>query len=40
MKEKSSAEIAEDGFVYDPRKIRNFSIIAHIGKICLFAKWL
>lgn len=32
MKDKSSAEIAEESFVYDPRKIRNFSIIAHIGK--------
>ena len=32
MKEKSAAELAEELFVYDPRKIRNFSIIAHIGK--------
>jgi len=31
MKEKSSAELAEEGFTYDPKKIRNFSIIAHIG---------
>eukprot|EP01032_Pedospumella_encystans_P009001 gene9001-10624_t len=30
MKEKSAAELAEELFVYDPRKIRNFSIIAHI----------
>ena len=30
-KEKSAAEISEGGYVYDPKKIRNFSIIAHIG---------
>jgi len=35
MKEKSAAELAEELFVYDPRKIRNFSIIAHIGKLCM-----
>lgn len=38
MKDKSGAEIAEQSFQYDPRKIRNFSIIAHIGKNCNFVR--
>ena len=35
VKEMSSVEIAEVSFKYDPKKIRNFSIIAHIGKFLL-----
>ena len=31
IQSKSAAEMSEGGYVYDPKKIRNFSIIAHIG---------
>jgi hypothetical protein len=31
-KERNSIELKEDQYVYDPRKIRNFCIIAHIGE--------